>query len=125
MDIAPEHWILLTLALLFFKHWYIDFVDQSMEEVQGKAIYGNWHGIMHSFKHGIGTLVVFGLMGESVIGAIILAVLDGIFHYHIDWAKMNWGNRDIQTPAFWAHLGLDQYAHQLVYLAMILLVVGI
>ena len=125
MEMAAEHWALITLTLLFFKHWYIDFVDQSMEEVNGKGIYGNWPGIRHSVKHGVGTLIVFGLVGESVIGAVILAMIDGLLHYHIDWAKMNWGNRDIQTPAFWAHLGLDQFAHQLVYLLLILLVVGL
>ena len=97
----------------------------TMEEVNGKGIYGNWPGIRHSVKHGVGTLIVFGLVGESVIGAVILAMIDGLLHYHIDWAKMNWGNRDIQTPAFWAHLGLDQFAHQLVYLLLILLVVGL
>jgi hypothetical protein len=29
---------------------------------------------------------------------------------------MNYGNRDITTKAFWNHLGLDQMAHQLVYI---------
>ena len=122
MMTVPE-WMLATLALLFFKHWYIDFVDQSMDEVNGKGIYGNWLGIRHSLKHGVGTLIVFAIMGESIEGAVILGFLDFVLHYHIDWAKMNWGNRDIQNPKFWAHLGLDQFAHQLVYLGMIFLVV--
>ena len=115
-------WMLATLVLLFFKHWYIDFVDQSMDEVNGKGIYGNWLGIRHSLKHGLGTFVVIGIMGESIEGAVVLGFLDFILHYHIDWAKMNWGNRDIQNPKFWSHLGLDQFAHQLVYLGMIYLV---
>ena len=117
-----ELWMITSLSLLFIKHWYIDFVDQSMEEVTQKGIYGAWLGIRHSLKHAVGTLVVFGIMGESVIGAIILAILDGVLHYHIDWAKMNWGNRDITTNAFWAHLGLDQLAHSLVYLGLVYLV---
>jgi len=35
---------------------------------------------------------------------------------------MNTGNRDITSPTFWNHFGLDQMAHQIVYLilAMIL-----
>ena len=54
---------------------------------------------------------------------LILGFFDFITHYHIDWAKMNWGNRDITTPAFWAHLGLDQMMHQFVYLIIIGLIV--
>jgi hypothetical protein len=93
-----------------------------MDEVNGKGIYGNWLGVRHSIKHGLGTFVVFGIMGESIDGAVALGFLDFILHYHIDWAKMNWGNRDIQNPKFWSHLGLDQLAHQLGYLLMIYMV---
>jgi hypothetical protein len=42
--------------------------------------------------------------------------LDFLAHYHIDWTKMNYGNRDIRTPQFWNHLGLDQMAHQICYI---------
>lgn len=112
--------ILFVLFLLQFKHWYIDFVNQSNDEVQHKGIYGNWIGMKHSVKHGLGTSAVFLLVMHPV-SAIILGFLDFVLHYHIDWAKMNWGNRDITTPAFWAHLGLDQMAHQIVYLGLIFL----
>jgi hypothetical protein len=116
-----------TFLLLFFlqiKHWYIDFVNQSDAEVKGKAIYGNRVGIMHSLKHGVGTAIcLLAIAGfEYFPFAIILGIIDGVAHYHIDWAKMNWGNRDITTPAFWAHLGLDQMAHQICYLCITWLV---
>ena len=110
------------LAALQIKHWYIDFVDQSMEEVHGKGIYGNWLGIRHSLKHGIATMLImpffFGLEVGLIVG-LVVGFLDFVLHYHIDWAKMNWGNRDITTPAFWNHLGLDQMAHQLTYLLIV------
>jgi hypothetical protein len=48
-----------------------------------------------------------------------LAAVDFMLHYHIDWAKSNYGNRDIGTKAFWNHLGLDQLAHQLVYIFIV------
>ena len=51
--------IFITLALLFIKHWYIDFVIQTDEEVKHKGIYGNWTGIVHSLKHGLATLIIF------------------------------------------------------------------
>lgn len=111
---------ILILVLLQLKHWYIDFVNQSNEEVQGKGIYGNLTGMQHSLKHGVATcLILCVTTGWIYIGyAILLGIYDFITHYHIDWIKMNYGNRDIQTPAFWNHLGLDQMAHQLIYLSI-------
>ena len=110
--------ILLTLALLQIKHWYIDFVNQSNIEVASKGIYGDFHGLMHSAKQGIGTtlciLFVVGL--PYAFFAAVCGIIDFVVHYHVDWLKMNYGNRDITTPAFWNHLGLDQMAHQLTYL---------
>lgn len=113
---------LIILALLQVKHWYIDFVDQSMEEVHGKGIYGNLQGVKHSAKQGLGTFLVFAIAGTP--HAVLIGLFDFVLHYHIDWTKMNYGNRDIQTPQFWNHLGLDQMAHQLSYLLFIYLVLG-
>ena len=107
------------LALLYIKHWYVDFVNQSMEEVNGKGSYGNWQGVKHSVKHGIATVIVLLIASVNWPSAVILGIVDFITHYHIDWTKMNYGNRDISTPAFWNHLGLDQMAHNFVYLFIV------
>ncbi len=117
--------ILLTLALLQIKHWYIDFVDQDMEEVNSKGKYGEWLGIRHSLKQGIGTYICIALVvgAELWFFSLVLALIDFIVHYHTDWSKMNYGNRDITTPAFWNHLGLDQMVHQLTYLLIVYLMV--
>jgi hypothetical protein len=117
--------MLILLVLLQIKHWYVDFVNQSTEEVASKGNYGDFHGIMHSLKHGIGTLIcVLMIVGpEFALFALALSLIDFVTHYHIDWVKMNYGNRDIQNPLFWNHLGLDQMAHQIVYLLIALLVV--
>jgi len=110
--------IITLLVLLQIKHWYIDFVNQSMDEVVSKGIYGDGDGVNHSMKQGIGTMIAIVLaVGTPYIAyAAVLGFLDFVLHYHIDWTKMNYGNRDISTPAFWNHLGLDQMAHQLTYL---------
>ena len=110
--------VLLFLALLQVKHWYIDFVNQSDAEVASKGIYGSPHGIDHSVKHGIGTMVcAIAVCGWPwIVWAALLGFVDAIAHYHIDWTKMNYGNRDIKTPQFWNHLGLDQMAHQFCYI---------
>ena len=118
--------LLLLLALFQIKHWYIDFVNQDDIEVKHKGIYLDWRGVKHSFKQGIGTFFMFSvwvtLFGAKVtpyLGFFVLmSMIDFVAHYHIDWAKMNYGNRDITTPAFWNHLGLDQMAHQLTYIAI-------
>ena len=107
------------LALLYIKHWYVDFVNQSMEEVNGKGSYGNWQGVKHSVKHGIATVIVLLIASVNWPSAVILGIVDFITHYHIDWTKMNYGNRDINSPAFWNHLGLDQMAHNFVYLFIV------
>jgi hypothetical protein len=118
--------ILIILTWLQIKHWIVDFVLQTDAQVKVKGIYGNPVGISHSLEHAIGTLVALLIasfyVGDLYVGWIIIAaVVDGVVHYHIDWAKMNWGNRDITTKAFWSHLGLDQMAHQICYLFLILI----
>lgn len=112
--------VLFLLFLLFVKHWYVDFVDQTNEEVASKGIYGDGPGLAHSAKHGFATLLcILAVTGQQFFGyAMILAVIDFVVHYHVDWIKMNYGNRDIRTPQFWNHLGLDQLAHYVTYLAI-------
>ena len=113
---------LILLALLQIKHWYIDFVNQTEEEVKHKGIYLDWLGVKHSLKHGFGTAVIVLSVTNFNI-ALAMGALDFILHYHIDWTKMNYGSRDINTPQFWNHLGLDQMAHQFCYLFIIFILV--
>ena len=114
--------IYILLALLFIKHWYIDFVNQSDAEVKGKGIYGNLTGLGHSIKHGMATTVILLFFVYYPFDAVVLGIIDFFFHYHIDWIKMRFGNRDITTKAFWAQLGLDQLAHALCYLMLVMLI---
>jgi hypothetical protein len=110
--------IILLLGLLFIKHWYIDFVNQSNVEVASKGIYGDFHGIMHSAKQGLATMICVWIVTGTpfLFYAMILGMVDFVVHYHVDWTKMNYGNRDIRTPQFWNHLGLDQLTHYITYL---------
>lgn len=120
--------VLGFLILLQIKHWYIDFVNQSNEEVAGKGIYLNRTGMWHSAKHGIATvlcaLLVFGW--SYTFCCIVLGIIDFIAHYHIDWAKMNINKKKgytIEMPQFWAWLGADQLAHQITYIGLVWLAV--
>ncbi len=120
---------LLLLALLQVKHWYIDFVNQTEEEVEGKGKYGNSEGINHSAKHGIGTMaVVLCVTGLDYIAlAGVIAFIDFVCHYHIDWAKININkskNYTVNDKQFWMWLGFDQLLHQLTYLFIAWMVVA-
>jgi hypothetical protein len=110
--------VLTILVLLQIKHWCMDFVYQTNDEIAHKGTYWDWRGITHSLKHGAATglILMFFVPFEW---AYFLAAVDFMLHYHIDWAKSNYGNRDIGTKAFWNHLGLDQLAHQLVYIFIV------
>jgi len=112
--------IFYILILLQVKHWYIDFVNQTAEEVQWKGTYLDWRGIKHSLKQGLGTAIVMGIFID-IPSAIFLAVLDFIAHYHIDWAKMKINKKfgyTVENPKFWTLLGADQMAHQITYIGL-------
>lgn len=111
--------MLFILVLLQVKHWYVDFPNQTQEEIKYKGVYLDWRGIKHSLKHGIGTFICLWIITGwyNIEFAFFLGALDFILHYHIDWVKMNYGNNDIKTKEFWTHIGLDQMAHQLCYIA--------
>ena len=117
--------IVTVLALLGIKHFFADFVWQFDYMVREKGFYGQRGGIDHSLIHGGLTLAV--LFHFAGIGdALILAILDGIVHYHIDWAKMTINRNKHLTPQdqeFWFWLGLDQLAHLLTYTAIIAILI--
>lgn len=109
--------LLSLLALLFFKHFLADFVIQDQHMVKDKGTYGAVGGLIHSFQHTILTLCV--LLWFNPAMAIGLAIVDGILHYHIDWAKMNLSEKLIPTDQkFWTWLGADQLLHHLTYLGI-------
>ena len=111
--------IYMVLALLYIKHWLIDFVNQNAEELANKGRYGNAHGLMHSIKHGVATFLVFWYM-LNWQGAVILGFIDFVIHYHVDWAKININKNQCQTidPNQYpmlrdrqAHVGQTKVAH--------------
>jgi hypothetical protein len=118
--------IYFLLALLFVKHWYVDFINQSTEEIHGKGIYGNAYGVMHSIKHGVATFLIFWWFLTNWPLAVIIGFMDFAIHYHIDWAKQNinrhW-NYTPENPKFWAWFGADQLAHSLTYIFLVWVVV--
>ena len=118
--------IYILLALFGIKHFLADFVFQYDYMVREKGTYGAAGGLHHAGLHASFTFFVFLLAGLAYNPWIIpLAFLDGVVHYHVDWAKQQL-NRGL-TPAdkkFWLYLGLDQCLHYLTYILLIFIVVG-
>lgn len=114
----------LFLLLLFqIKHWYADFVIQTYQQTVRKGIYRDPVGISHSLDHIWSTLVTllfFSLIFSPLSPALILllAFVEGILHYHIDWIKVHYGCKEMTKPLFWNQFGQDQLAHQITYLGM-------
>lgn len=113
--------VLFILALLFIKHFFVDFPMQQPYQWMNKGTYGHMGGILHSFLHAFfsfGVLVPwFGLVALPVV------IVEFVLHYHIDWAKMNinsqCGWKCNEHPEFWTLLGVDQLLHALTYIGMI------
>lgn len=111
--------LLMLLALLFTKHFVVDFMLQTPYQYLNKGKYGHPGGILHSWLHAMATLFIVGYFDTSMV---MLAVLDFVIHYHVDWAKVqinskfNW--KADTHKEFWWLLGLDQFLHVLTYLGI-------
>lgn len=115
--------VIILLALFGIKHFLADFVFQYPFMLQDKGTYGARGGIDHAHIHGILTWFIL-LCFTNVFTAMLLSALDGIIHYHIDWAKTNL-SRGL-TPAdrkFWIWFGADQSLHYLTYILIIGIIV--
>lgn len=111
----------LILALLFTKHFVVDFLLQQKYQYSNKGTYGHPGGILHAGLHAVGTWLC--LFWIDPFWATTMGVFDGVVHYHIDWAKTNinakmgWGPTTHEE--FWWLLGLDQFLHLMTYVAII------
>jgi len=112
--------LLLMLTLLFTKHFVVDFMLQTPYQYLNKGNYGHTGGIVHSGLHAVATLFIIGYFDTNL--AMMMAVLDFVIHYHVDWAKVqinsryNW--KADTHKEFWWLLGLDQFLHALTYLGI-------
>jgi hypothetical protein len=113
---------LILLALLFTKHLIVDFPLQRPYQWKNKGTYGHPGGILHATLHSVGTFVCLCWIIPLPL-CLVLGMIDGLVHYHIDWAKMNinraqgWGATTHEQ--FWVLLGVDQYLHAMTYIGII------
>jgi hypothetical protein len=110
----------VTLLTLFvIKHFIADFVLQFNYMIEEKGRYLATGGVQHSAIHGILTYFIL-LYFTNPHTASMLALLDFVIHYHIDWAKMNLSQGlTTDNHKFWIWLGFDQMLHYLTYILII------
>jgi hypothetical protein len=115
--------ILLLLLLFQIKHWYADFKIQTYMQTVKKGVWLDPIGVSHSCDHVWTTLVcllIFSMFQPVAVSTILtVAVLEGIYHYAVDYVKVKHGCKDNTKPLFWNQFGLDQLAHQSSYLVMV------
>lgn len=102
---------------LILKHFVCDFPLQAHPYMyKNKGSYGHPGGILHASIHVAGTYAALFLFTPM---ALVLALADGLAHYHIDWAKMRLGSYmgwgPLNSEWFWILLGVDQLLHYLTY----------
>ena len=86
-----------------------------------KAVYGKKLGLVHAGLHGVFSFILLPIAGVAWGLALILAIVEAVIHYHIDFTKENivrsrgW---TVTNRRFWWALASDQALHHFSYLAM-------
>lgn len=115
--------VFLLLSLFGIKHFIADFPLQYQYMVQEKGIYGATGGLHHAGVHACLTFLVLVPFATNASLLLLLPVLDGIIHYHIDWTKQQLNRGlSIKDDRWWTLMGLDQCLHYLTYVGIIYVV---
>lgn len=121
-------WLFALVFMFQVKHLICDWLLQTSSQVQHKGIYADPVGLSHSIDHVIGTWLVIVLLAPALFQispwtTLLIALVDGLIHYHIDWIKMRFGCKDMGQHKFWSQMGIDQFAHQITYLGIICVII--
>jgi hypothetical protein len=115
--------LVLVMLAVQTKHLLLDWIWQPPWEWRNKGTYGHAGGLFHAGKNGAGTAVCMVPLCDDLASAFLVLFADALVHYHVDWVKMNINRRMGWTATthneFWQLTGLDQWAHQVTYLAIL------
>ena len=113
---------LITLTALLVAHFLVDFPLQYPYQWMNKGTYGHPGGIVHAGLHFGASTVILAFV-TTYPAALLLGFINGVVHYHIDWAKMNinriMGWKCDKHAQFWTLTGFDQLLHQLTLVAIV------
>ncbi len=111
--------------VLMLKHFIVDLGTQQYIGPSNKHEYlGDGH--RHYFEHGIVTAFVALYFVPEI--AVVIALLDYIIHWHIDWGKHHLNrffNIEAKTPPWWWTNVLDQCLHVLTYYFLAVIASGV
>jgi len=113
--------VLLLLCLLQIKHMFADYYLQTPKMLSGRGTYFHLGRAQHAAVHVVGSIVIFILFGAPLGFILVIAALEWIVHFHIDFAQASLSDKQGLQPnqaAFWRAAGLDQCLHNLTYIAM-------
>jgi hypothetical protein len=107
------------LLALIVKHFIVDLGMQQYMGPRPKHEYlGNGH--RHYLEHAIGTAFIALVFVPKL--AIVIALLDYVVHWHIDYSKHHinrWLKLEPRTEYWWWLMVVDQIAHMLTYYALV------
>jgi hypothetical protein len=124
----------LLVALYVIKHIFVDYVLQRVLRHTNKRRYGSRDGFVHASLHADTTFVLvtcwlFAMHGSSVahvITGLLMACIDGISHYHIDWVKSNIVHKyrlSVKPKLLFLANVIDQLLHITFYIIIIQIVI--
>lgn len=115
---------LCLIAALTFKHFLADFVLQRDYQFRNKGHYGHPGGVLHASIHAVGTLVSF-VWFAPIECAVMLAGIDLVVHYHLDYAKARVNKHMKLNPnegaQYWMLFGFDQFLHHMTYVGLLVI----
>lgn len=120
--------LLVVFTILQIKHFICDYPLQTHYQLNNKGIYGHPGGIIHSAIHAIATMTVFIVVTPTLALGAAIVVGEFLVHYHVDWAKdqfIRHKGYDVKRDQFWWAIGADQMVHQLTYVAIAGVLVGL
>jgi hypothetical protein len=114
--------IIFTLIIFQLKHLIADFVVQTEYQWRNKGTYGHPGGFVHAGIHAAGSVLAVFVLGASAGALGLVLIADFVIHYHLDWCKERFNRRRNLTHTdalYWVSFGVDQFLHQLTYLAIV------
>ena len=113
---------LTLIVLLQVKHMFADFFMQTPRMLAAGDVYLHFGRLQHAGVHAIFSALAFFVIGAPFFFVVLLCAVEGIFHFHIDFAKgchTNKRDHGPKHPAYWRAFGVDQTLHQSTYVVMI------
>ena len=113
----------MLLFMLVIKHALADLVLQSRLTSGDKSNLKSPKGYIHAADHSLLTFVVC-IFFTGILNAILIALLDFVLHFLIDYIKTRSVRRfnvQVNTSTFWVVQGIDQIAHYSCYFLYVLL----